>query len=111
MADVNGYGTGNMATLAFVVLNGAKSMEATRTRMGYATQVLNNPFNAKLTAAVMYNFQMEATDAANNNITTWVVQGAADFTASTSQAVAAIAAAGLATPVRNVRVVTQWPVP
>lgn len=93
MADLTGYTTKLLDPLA-----------------GVPSVNMGNVYPAKLGTALTYYYQMECTDAATNAITTWVVQGTPDFGASTPQALAAIAAASLTTPVRNVRIVTRWPV-
>ncbi len=54
------------------------------------------------------NYIMVCQDAANANIATWTATGSPDATATTAKALAAIAAAGLATPVRNVRILHKW---
>lgn len=93
MADVNGYATYMLADTGFGALS---SLTGT---------------NTPLTPSVTYFFQMEGFDASTTSKTTWVVQGAADIAATTPQAVAAIALAGLTTPLRLVRVVSTWPAP
>ena len=71
----------------------------------------NALYAAKLSAAATYWYQMVCCDAVSSATTSWLVQGAPDPTATTAAAVAAIATAGLATPVRFVRIAASWPSP
>lgn len=111
MADVNGYGTNGPATLGYVTPLPGVPGNAPILAMGHVTQDYPNPFGARLTPGITYYYQMECTDALNTNTATWLVQGTPDFGASTAAAIAAIAAAALNTPVRQVRITSQWPVP
>jgi hypothetical protein len=103
MADVNGY-----ATYALAATVGVTTVS---TGTGFCTVQPTNGFNARLTPGITYEYQMSGTDAVTAVTTTWLVQGAPDFAATTTAATAAIALAGLTTPVRNVCIVGQWPVP
>jgi hypothetical protein len=92
MADVNGYATYLLAG------------------NGHASVSPNNAYNARNAPGITYEYQMECTDATLTTKTTWLVQGAPDFNATTTAALTAISNAGLNTPVRLIRVISQWPV-
>lgn len=109
MADVNGYGINVSAGIAFSTASSDLAGNAPIPPDGGATFSSRLVDVARLSPGITYFYQMEATDASNNNIASWVVQGAPDFSATTTQAQAAISAAALNTPVRNVRIVTFWP--
>lgn len=111
MADVNGYNPNLLTTIGFTSLTGALTGNAPVRPYGFVSVTGQNPFGSRLTPGITYYYQMECTDALNTNTTTWVNQGAPDFGAVTSQAVAAITSAGLNTPVRQVRITSQWPTP
>lgn len=111
MADVNGYAPDLATAVAYCVLTGPLAGNAPVTPTGAALHTSPNGMNAKLTPAITWFYQMECTDAVNTNTATWVVQGTPDWTAVTTQATAAITAAGLNLPVRQIRITSQWPTP
>jgi hypothetical protein len=99
--DLTLYGTYGLGTS-----NGGKG-----SNYGQLTTSSNPLGAAKLSAAVTYWYQMVCCDAVSSATASWLVQGAPDPTATTVAALAAIANAGLATPVRFVRIAASWPSP
>lgn len=92
MADINGYTTGLLAGIGF------------STSDGYSAFPCRFP-------STNYIYQMEGIGASGTGTCSWVVQGSPDFTAATPSAAAAIASAGLSTPLRLVRIVSTWAAP
>lgn len=100
MADLSGYFTGLLAGDSFV----------TTAQTGNPTTNVA-VYNVRALPAQTFYYQMEGFDAVLTTKITWVVQGAPDFTATSAAALAAIAAASASTPLRNVCITSQWPVP
>ena len=86
VGDVNGYTTGLLADLGFVL----------------PTQI--KPYAVRLGPAQTYYYQMEGTDAVTTATASWVVQGAPDFAAQ-------FYTGGLTLPLRDECVIAEWPAP